>query len=180
MTAWARRVLVVDDGEAFAARVAQELERRDWAVTVASTLERALKVIGASNFENIVLEPNLGGHSWYATLRATRAAAPKARIVITTAFPSTAMRRQARSERCRDFLEKPVSPGDVESCLTGISPASGVTTISKNGRSLARADWEYVNAVLRRCLGNMSEAARSLNIPRQTLYRKLRKFPPNW
>jgi two-component system response regulator RegA len=44
--------------------------------------------------------------------------------------------------------------------------------------SLARAEWEYLHAVLAECNGNRSEAARRLRIHRSVLQRKLARHPP--
>jgi two-component system, response regulator RegA len=44
--------------------------------------------------------------------------------------------------------------------------------------SLARAEWEYLHAVLADCKGNRSETARRLRIHRSVLQRKLARNPP--
>jgi len=43
---------------------------------------------------------------------------------------------------------------------------------------LAAAQWEHIHRVLADCGGNISEAARRLDIPRRTLQRKLKKMAP--
>jgi ActR/RegA family two-component response regulator len=45
--------------------------------------------------------------------------------------------------------------------------------------SLARFEWEYLNSVYVKYAGNVRRTAKTLRIPRQTLYRKLRKSPPS-
>ncbi len=45
-------------------------------------------------------------------------------------------------------------------------------------QSLARHEREYIEYVLAECGGNISEAARRLGLHRQSLQRKLRKYPP--
>ena len=44
--------------------------------------------------------------------------------------------------------------------------------------SLGRVEWEHINRVLADCGGNISAAAKRLNIHRRTLQRKLLKYPP--
>jgi two-component system response regulator RegA len=44
--------------------------------------------------------------------------------------------------------------------------------------SLAEAQWEHIQRVLADSGGNISEAARRLDIPRRTLQRKLKKNAP--
>jgi len=61
--------------------------------------------------------------------------------------------------------------------------ALGARELSPSGEfarpSLARAEWEYLNATLSECQGNRSEAARQLGIRRFVLQRKLSKGPPS-
>jgi len=45
--------------------------------------------------------------------------------------------------------------------------------------SLARAEWEHINRVLTDCEGNISQAAKKLDMHRRTLQRKLQKYPPS-
>jgi len=45
-------------------------------------------------------------------------------------------------------------------------------------QSLAEAEWDHIQRVLSDCNGNISEAARQLDIPRRTLQRKLKKLAP--
>jgi ActR/RegA family two-component response regulator len=45
-------------------------------------------------------------------------------------------------------------------------------------RSLAGAEWDYMQRVLRECDGNISAAARWLMVPRRSLQRRLQKDPP--
>src|SRR5687768_5944125 len=44
--------------------------------------------------------------------------------------------------------------------------------------SLARAEWEYIQYVLRQHDGNVSETARTLRLHRRSLQRKLQRSPP--
>jgi len=44
---------------------------------------------------------------------------------------------------------------------------------------LARAEWEHINRVLHDCDGNISLAAKKLDLHRRTLQRKLQKYPPS-
>ena len=44
--------------------------------------------------------------------------------------------------------------------------------------SLAETEWNHIQKVLSDCEGNITQAAKVLDIPRRTLQRKLKKLAP--
>lgn len=68
---------------------------------------------------------------------------------------------------------------DIEAVLLGETPTEEDDTDDYQAPSLARHEWEYIEYVLARCDGNITRAAKELGIHRQSLQRKLRKYPPN-
>jgi two-component system response regulator RegA len=44
--------------------------------------------------------------------------------------------------------------------------------------TLAQVEWDYIQRVLQDCGGNLTSAARVLDIPRRSLQRKLRRHAP--
>ncbi|QTD54380.1 hypothetical protein J3U87_04515 [Sulfidibacter corallicola] len=89
----------------------------------------------------------------------------------------------------RDFLTKPVSMERLTEVLLGSPeegpPAKTLEPLEDRDiddlavrTSLARNEHEYIEYVLNRCNGNISKAADWLGIHRQSLQRKLKKFPP--
>jgi ActR/RegA family two-component response regulator len=141
----------------------------------------------------IVLDPNLPGGSWPSLLLEVCRVAPRARRVVVTAYASQAMRHAARALNSQGFLEKPTSPSAVLERLAArpepalpavpsifsfaaeVSEAAGAS--QRRLVSLSSAEWEHINWVLLATEGCVASAARILKIPRQTLYRKLRKYP---
>jgi two-component system response regulator RegA len=67
---------------------------------------------------------------------------------------------------------------DIEAALLGEMPAETIDMDDYQAPSLARHEWEYIEYVLARCDGNITRAAKELGIHRQSLQRKLRKYPP--
>ena len=74
----------------------------------------------------------------------------------------------------------PAAPADdiLAAFERGEAPPLQVAETDYRAPSLARAEWEHINRVLSDCGGNISEAARRLNIHRRSLQRKLQKYPP--
>lgn len=79
------------------------------------------------------------------------------------------------ARRADHVLLKPVSAEE----LLSIIAAAGTGEARPRLPSLERIQWEYVQAVLGSCNGNISEAARQLGIYRQSLQRMLRRHPPS-
>ncbi|HVY70623.1 MAG TPA: helix-turn-helix domain-containing protein, partial [Verrucomicrobiae bacterium] len=50
--------------------------------------------------------------------------------------------------------------------------------VPEQTHSLDRVEWEHIQRVLSDCGGNISQAARLLQIDRRSLQRKLGKYPP--
>ncbi|RYZ09200.1 MAG: response regulator [Myxococcales bacterium] len=169
-------LLIGDDDENFVGRVAFKSHEHDCNLVVASTAEALLEALTRQRFDHLVLEPNLPGALWYSLLHGVRELAATLPTTIVTAFPSRALILAAASLGIRRVINKPLSGDELFSTLAGAPVASSSTPAWEP--SLARLEWEYINHALRRYRGNVAEASRRLGLPRQTLYRKLRKYPP--
>lgn len=79
------------------------------------------------------------------------------------------------ARRADHVLMKPIQADELAHLLTAPAASSGIKRLP----SLERIQWEYIQAVLGSCDGNVSEAARQLGIYRQSLQRMLRRHPPS-
>ena len=104
------------------------------------------------------------------------ASAGKTRVVILTGYASIATAVQAVKQGAVDYLTKPVDIDELERAL--LMGGLDTSNVPEEFQSLDRHQREYIEYVLARCGGNISEAARRLGIHRQSLQRKLRKFTP--
>jgi DNA-binding NtrC family response regulator len=95
------------------------------------------------------------------------------RTVIIGYLPAVAAFAAARMG-AEAFLPKPVTGQQVLAILRSRENRSCAGPLP----TLARAEWEYLHAVLDQCGGNRSEAARRLGIHRSVLQRKLGRHPP--
>jgi two-component system response regulator RegA len=106
----------------------------------------------------IVVEPNIPGASWYGIIHALSRKKTASHIVVVTAFPSMALRDEARRLGLPALFSKPVGPGVVfDACAGRVSPNLSLDCDSP--RSLARIEWEYLNRMIADCDGNMSMAS---------------------
>jgi two-component system, response regulator RegA len=181
---WSEALVADDDGR-WLQQLGNLLGQGGGRVRVARNGEEWLASIRERAFDLVIVEPNLPGRLWYSLMHDVRNHAPAARLLVTTAFPSRALSLVARSLRAEAVLPKPVRLEQLEQILRSPSASPEREPLIDPGpgresgaRSLAWLEWEYINHVLRRCGGNVTEASRQLRVPRQTLYRKLRKHPP--
>ena len=104
---------------------------------------------------------------------------PSLKIVVLTGYGSIATATEAIRLGAINYLPK---PADTDEILAAFSRDQEEAVIPApadiDTPSLGRVEWEHINRVLTDCGGNISAAAKRLNIHRRTLQRKLLKFPP--
>jgi two-component system response regulator RegA len=76
-----------------------------------------------------------------------------------------------------DYLTKPSSVDLLEQCMLGFMPEEHSILPDESGPSLAKLEREHIERILQDCGGNVTKAAQKLGIHRQSLQRKLKKFP---
>jgi two-component system, response regulator RegA len=170
-------VLIADDDRQFIRLVTTCLTQRGYSVESADTPEEALLALRRSSPEFLILEPNQRGMSWVRFIRAARAALPSTRMGVVTSFASAAMTSESKHLGVHCFFRKPVSPALVVESLGDTWPRQPIDEQLCAEPTLEQHEWEYLNQILRKCNGNVSDTSRRLGIPRQTLYYKLRKQP---
>ena len=128
------------------------------------------------SFDLAVIDLKLGADSGLELLELLLAVSPQAKSVVLTGYGGVSTAVKAIQLGAANYLAKPVGINQLEAALNGTySPPDGE---SYQAPSLARHEWEYIEYVLERCDGNISKAAKELGIHRQSLQRKLRKYPP--
>ncbi len=181
-------VLLVDDDEPFRERLARALRDRGYEVRTADGYDAALQLARADSPEYAVVDLRMPGRSGLEVVRDLAALDPSTRIVILTGYGSIATAVDAVRLGAVQYLPKPTDADDLVAAfqraalpplapLAPLAPPATATT-GYSAPSLARAEWEHIQRVLRDCRGNISEAARRLGLPRRSLQRKLGKNPP--
>ena len=96
------------------------------------------------------------------------------RIVVLTGYASITTAVEAIKLGATHYLAKPV---DADEIVAAFEKKSGDDSIEppSNPLSIDRLEWEHIQRVLSENAGNISATARSLNMHRRTLQRKLGK-----
>jgi two-component system response regulator RegA len=173
------RLLLVEDDRIFSGVLAAALDARGFRVECCYGLDEALARLGDGNheFEFAVLDLNLDGQSALPLIRLLRTGQITMRILVLTGYASIATAVEAIKLGADEYLTKPADADQIEAALIGAQHASVASSASKPVMSVRRLEWEHLQRVLRECGGNVSEAARRLDMHRRTLQRKLAKRP---
>ena len=172
-------MLLVDDEEVFRKRLALALSRRGFSVHEAGDVDEALALLATVAPDMALIDLRMPGRSGLELVAEAKRLHPQIRIVVLTGYGSIATASQAIKLGALNYLPK---PADVDEILQAFAEdddlALTVDSEELTPPSLARVEWEHIQRVLTDCEGNISEAARKLNIHRRSLQRKLFKFAP--
>lgn len=169
-------LLLVDDDDAFLNALAMAMRKRGFLVTLANSAETAFEHAQADPPEFAVVDLKMSGNSGLVLVRQLASLQARTKIVILTGYASIATAIEAIKLGATHYLAKPV---DADEIVAAFSKQSGNEEIelSHNPLSVDRLEWEHIQRVLVENDGNISATARSLNMHRRTLQRKLGKKP---
>lgn len=170
-------LLLVEDDDALRTRLARAFAARGIDVRQAPNCRDAEAIAREDPPEMVVLDlrmPDSNGLDLIPTLIQID---PNTRIVVLTGYGSVATAIEAVRRGATHYLTK---PADADEILAAFDRGAGARadTPRLQPMSLDRVEWEHINRVLVDCQGNISEAARVLQIHRRSLQRKLAKYPP--
>ena len=176
-------ILVIEDDEVYRERLVRALGDRGLEARGAEDGERALELASQESPELALVDLRMPGISGLEVVKELHRIAPTTRIVVLTGYGSIATALDAIRAGATHYLTK---PADVDEILRAFTRGQGGEAQEGDAPdeapieppSLARVEWEHINRVLADCGGNISKAARALNLHRRSLQRKLAKFPP--
>ncbi|MEP6861429.1 MAG: helix-turn-helix domain-containing protein, partial [Deltaproteobacteria bacterium] len=109
------------------------------------------------------------GRCGIETIRRIKQAVPRVHAVLVSAAMSIPQAVRAVRAGADDCASKPIAPRELLARVErGVPLASELLTLHE-------VEWEHISRALADCKGNVSRAARTLGIHRQSLQRKLRQ-----
>ena len=170
-------ILVVDDDDTLRGRMEISLSRRGYEVCCAANYDEAVQMATERQPDLAVLDLKMPGMSGLDLLTTFAKISPATRAVILTGYGSITNAVEAIKLGAVNYVTK---PADADQVLAALE--ENLEDDHADDRftppSLATAQWDHIQRVLASCDGNISEAARQLDIPRRTLQRKLKKLAP--
>lgn len=170
------RLLLVDDDETYCLVLKPALEKRDFEVFVAHDVDGGIKLAEQYEPEYAIIDLRIGQESGLEMVEKLIAQDDNTQIIVLTGFSSIATAVEAIKLGAIHYLTKPANADEI---VKALSKGDGDTSveINENPLSVKRLEWEHLQTVLMQHDGNISAAARALNMHRRTLQRKLDKRP---
>ena len=169
-------LLIVDDDLDFSEALTRAMQRRGYQVICVHDEVAALKAADEFAPEYALVDLRLGQASGLSLVERLAQDDPEMRIVVLTGYASIATAVEAIKLGALHYLTKPAEPDEIVVALEH-DHGDANTTISAKPMSVRRLEWEHIQQVLLRHDGNISAAARTLNMHRRSLQRKLQKRP---
>jgi two-component system response regulator RegA len=174
-----KKILLVDDDDVLRTRLEKSLTRRGYQVVCAADGNAALSAASTEQPDLAVLDLKMPGRAAMDVLVELRQRLPQIKVVILTGYGSIANAVEAIKLGATSYVTK---PADADQLLAAFEEMDGsaARTVDPDfpPPSLSQAEWQHIQRVLADAGGNISEAARRLDIPRRTLQRKLKKMAP--
>lgn len=169
-------LLLVDDDEDFLNALAPAMHKRGFLVSLAHSAESAIALARNEPPEFAVVDLKMAGNSGLVLVRQLANLNAGINIVVLTGYASVTTAVEAIKLGATHYLAKPV---DADEIVAAFAKQTGDANIAlpANPLSIDRLEWEHIQRVLSENDGNISATARSLNMHRRTLQRKLGKNP---
>ena len=169
-------LLLVDDDEPFARRLARAMERRGFEPEVALSVAEGKAQVSVKAPAYAVVDLRLGDGNGLDVVESIREVRPDARVIVLTGYGAIATAVAAVKIGATDYLAKPADANDVTAAL--LAKGDDLPPPPENPMSADRVRWEHIQRVYEQCDRNVSETARRLNMHRRTLQRILAKRSP--
>lgn len=170
-------LLIIDDDQILADRLAKAMLRRGFAAQVSYAVEDAIKTIRTLKPDYAVVDLRLTDGSGLQVIEAIREHAPHCRTVMLTAFGNIATAVAAVKSGAIDYLSKPADADAVTRALLEEGD-HGLPPPPEDPMTAERVRWEHIQRIYEQCDRNVSETARRLKMHRRTLQRILSKYAP--
>lgn len=165
-----KKVLILEDDQRLASSLVSEFKDHGYEPTHAKSLGG---IPPTAAFDFAVLDMRLGGEFGLDAIALLKKNSPECRIVILSGYGSIANAVEAVKRGAVDYLTKPADFQMIENALLGkrleMDPEF-------KAPSLSQIEHEYIDFVLTKNQGNISQTARALGMHRQSLQRKLKKY----
>ncbi len=170
------RLLLVDDDQTFCMVLKSALEKRHYEVLVAHDVAAGMRLAEQMLPEYAVIDLRIGIESGLELVKKLISLDDNTRIVMLTGFASITTAVEAIKLGATHYLTKPANTDEIVSALLK-NEGDSSAAISEVPLSVKRLEWEHLQKVLMQHEGNISAAARALNMHRRSLQRKLDKRP---
>lgn len=170
-------LLIIDDDQILADRLAKAMARRGFSPQVAYTVEDGIATARSLRPDYAIVDLRLTDGSGLRAVEAIHEHAPHCRAVMLTAFGNIATAVAAVKSGAIDYLSK---PADADAIVRALLEEGdhGLPPPPDDPMTAERVRWEHIQRIYEQCDRNVSETARRLRMHRRTLQRILAKYAP--
>jgi two-component system response regulator RegA len=169
-------LLLVDDDLVYCQVLSTALKKRGYEVSIAHNVDQGRTLAQKISPQYAIIDLRMPGPSGLSLVKELSVQNNHCRIVVLTGYASISTAVEAIKLGAIHYLAKPVDADEVVTALNKDEGDSNIP-VESHPMSVTRLEWEHIQKVLSDCDGNISEAARRLNMHRRTLQRKLKKKP---
>lgn len=170
-----RRLLIVEDDDAFGMTLSRSFERRGYQVKRVAGLTEIPALLSDFHPNYAVVDLKLAaGASGLTCVQLLHAHDPLMQIVVLTGYASIATAVEAIKLGAQHYLAKPANTDDIEEAF-GRKQGNTEVGLTTRATSIKTLEWEHIHEAVAAADFNISEAARRLGMHRRTLARKLEK-----
>ena len=174
-------ILIVDDDNAVRMSVSLALKRAGYEPWAVGNEDDALEAVRDERVALVILDMNLTlsttGRQGVEMLRKIRILRPEIPVIMITAWGTIPQAVETMTYGAVDFLTKPWSNNDLVARIKkALARSEARNEAGEHTLTLDEMESETIRETLRRCGGNLSEAAKLLGITRQSLYRRIEKY----
>lgn len=173
--------MIVDDDNAVRTSISLALKRGGYEPLAVSNETDALQAVRDERVRLAILDMNLTltttGQQGIEILRKFHILRPDIPVIMITAWGTIPLTVESLNYGAVDFVTKPWSNADLlDKIGKALKRSDAARAAAEHTETLDQMEREAILAALRRCDGNLSDAARQLGITRQSLYRRLEKY----
>ena len=165
-------ILIVEDETIIRSALRRLLERNQYQVSEAGSVQEAQERFTIPSFDLIVSDLRLPGAPGTELIKLGQGTP----VLIMTSYASLRSAVDSMKMGAVDYLSKPADAEDVVAAL--LASGTEKSEPPHNPMSADRVRWEHIQRIYEMCNRNVSETARRLNMHRRTLQRILAKRSP--
>lgn len=171
-----KSLLIVDDDEVFCQILQRSMIKRAYDTEVAFSQKQAIDVAQHNKPDLAIVDLCIAQDSGLNVIKALLSINPKMRIVVLTGYASISTAIESIKLGAIHYLTKPAEINDIINAFYH-DEGNVEAKVEAKPMSAKRLEWEHLQKVLSDNDGNISAAARAMNMHRRTLQRKLQKKP---
>ena len=164
-----RHLLILEDDVSLANSLSRDFTEHGYTCRIANSA----KVIPNESFDFALVDLRLCGEFGLDAIPVILEFSPSCRIVVLSGYGSIVTAVDAIKRGAVDYVTKPAGFTTIESALLG---TRSVAETDFKPASLSQVEHEYIDFLLTKNGGNISQTAKALGLHRQSLQRKLKKY----